>query len=95
MTAYVVFTRLATKDKAEMETYASIAKQAGEGHPITRLAFYGPIETLEGPELEGSVILSFPTADEARAWYNSPLYQEARTHRLKGADYHVFIAEGI
>jgi uncharacterized protein (DUF1330 family) len=95
MTTYVVFTRERTNDSAEMATYAEKAKKAGEGHPITRLAFYGEIETLEGPPIEGSVILSFPTRAEALAWYNSPAYTEAKEHRLKGSDYRVFMIEGV
>ncbi|WP_446718995.1 DUF1330 domain-containing protein [Halomonas sp. SH5A2] len=31
----------------------------------------------------------------ARAWYESPAYQEARQHRFQGADYRVFIVDGI
>jgi len=95
MTSYVVFTRERTIDQAEMGIYATAAGAAGVGHPITPLAFYGPIETLEGPEVEGSVIISFPTLAEAHAWYHSPAYQAAMAHRLKGAEYRVFIVEGV
>ncbi|GGX77170.1 DUF1330 domain-containing protein [Massilia dura] len=56
---------------------------------------YGPVETLEGPQVDGAVILQFPTAADARAAYDSPLYQEALQHRLKGAEYRVFIVEGV
>lgn len=94
MTTYVVFSRDRTRDPEEMKIYAGKAEKAGEGHPITPHAFYGEIETLEGPEVEGAVIISFPTKAEALAWYNSPLYTEAREHRFKGADYRVFMVEG-
>jgi uncharacterized protein (DUF1330 family) len=50
---------------------------------------------LEGPPVEGAVILSFPSMSEARAWYESPAYQAAREHRLKGAEYRVFLVEGL
>jgi uncharacterized protein (DUF1330 family) len=30
----------------------------------------------------------------ARAWYNSPAYQEARLHRMKGAQYRMLLVEG-
>jgi uncharacterized protein (DUF1330 family) len=95
MTTYVVFTRERTKDPKEMAIYAEKAHHAGEGHPLTPLAFYGDIQTLEGSPIEGSVILSFPSKEEALAWYNSPLYSEAKEHRLKGADYRVFVIEGV
>lgn len=95
MTAYVVFTREKTTDAAELNLYGEQAGAAREGHAMTPLAFYGTIETLEGPAVEGSVILAFPTAAEARRWYDSPIYQAAKEHRLKGAEYRVFIIEGV
>lgn len=95
MTTYVVFTRERTTDPKEMAIYAEKARAAGEGHPMTRLAMYGDIETLEGSAVEGSVILSFPSKEEALAWYNSPLYSDAKEHRLKGSEYRVFMIEGV
>ncbi|RZM31916.1 MAG: DUF1330 domain-containing protein, partial [Sphingomonas sp.] len=53
------------------------------------------VETLEGPAVEGAVILEFPDVAEAHAWYDSPAYQDALQHRLKGADYRVFVIEGL
>ncbi|HBE62986.1 MAG TPA: hypothetical protein DDX19_09640 [Rhodopirellula baltica] len=49
------------------------------------MAAYGSHVTLEGPEVEGAVIAEFPTMEEARAWYDSPAYQEAAQHRFRGA----------
>lgn len=45
--------------------------------------------------MDGAVVLEFPTVADARAWYESPLYQQALPHRLKGAEYRVFIVEGL
>ncbi|WP_284946107.1 DUF1330 domain-containing protein [Acidisoma cladoniae] len=95
MTVYGVFTREHTIDQAEMDIYGPAAAAAGVGHPVTPLAFYGPIETLEGSKVEGAVIISFPTLEDAHAWYYSPAYQAAKEHRLKGADYRVFFVEGV
>jgi uncharacterized protein (DUF1330 family) len=78
-----------------MDIYSAAAGPSTVGHPLTPLAFYGAIETLEGPPVEGSVIVSFPTVAEAHAWYYSPAYQAAKEHRLKGAEYRVFIVEGV
>jgi uncharacterized protein (DUF1330 family) len=50
---------------------------------------------LEGPAVDGAVVVRFPTMAEAKAAYDSPLYQEALQHRLRGAKYRVFIVEGI
>lgn len=95
MTTYVVFTRERTTNPKEMAIYAEKAGAAGAGHPITRLAAYGDIQTLEGSPVEGSVILSFPSKEEALAWYNSPAYSDAKVHRLKGSEYRVFMVEGV
>lgn len=95
MTAYVIFIRNAITDAGEMATYGQKAAGARGDHPMTPLAFYGPVETLEGDKADGVVLISFPTMDAAKAWYNSPAYQDALPHRLKGADYRVILAEGL
>lgn len=95
MSAYVVLTRERTHDAKEMEQYATKAKAAREGHDPQPLAFYGDFEVLEGSDMEGAVILRFPDMAAARAWYQSDAYQEARKHRFQGADYRVFIVDGM
>ena len=95
MPAYVVLTREHTHDAKEMEQYATKAKAAREGHDPQPLAFYGDFEVLEGSNMEGAVILRFPDMAAARAWYQSDAYQEARKHRFQGADYRVFIVDGV
>jgi uncharacterized protein (DUF1330 family) len=95
MPAYVIFIRERITDQSEMTLYASAARAARGDHPVTPLAFYGATETLEGPPAGGVVILAFPDMEAARAWYDSPAYQAARAHRLKGADYRVILTEGI
>ncbi|WAM49314.1 DUF1330 domain-containing protein [Vreelandella venusta] len=95
MPAYIVLTREHTHDAKEMEQYASKAKAAREGHNLQPLAFYGDFEVLEGSAMEGAVILRFPDMAAARACYTSPAYQEARKHRFQGADYRVFLVDGI
>lgn len=94
MSAYVVFIREETTDPAQLQQYAQLAPAARAGHEITRLAFYGQLDVLEGPPAEGVAILRFPDMDAARAWYRSPAYQEARRHRLQGAHYRMLLVEG-
>ena len=94
MSAYVIFIREETKDESQMQAYAQKAPAARIGHDITRVAFYGQLEVLEGPSAEGVAILRFPDMAAAREWYESPAYQEARSHRLKGAGYRMLLVEG-
>ena len=95
MTAYVVMLKERTRDAAEMAIYSEKAAAARGDHALTPLAIYGQIDHLEGAPAEGAVIVSFPTMAEARAWYDSPAYQDARSNRMKGADYRMFIVEGV
>ena len=95
MAAYVIFIREGVRNLSELEIYSQKAPAAMAGHAVTPLAVYGRHEVIEGPAVEGVVILQFPSFDEAKAWYDSPAYREAREHRFKGADYRAVIVEGL
>jgi uncharacterized protein (DUF1330 family) len=95
MVAYVVFTREKMRNGAEYERYREKSRPVNAGHPLTPLALYGNHETLEGPAIQGAVILEFPTMEAARTYYHSEAYQAAVRHRFLAADYRVFIVEGI
>ena len=95
MSAYLVFIKEREHNAGKMADYAGKAGGSLAGHSAKPRAYNGAIETLEGPEALGSVIVEFPTMDEARAWYNSDAYQEARKDRFAGADYRVFLTQGM
>ena len=95
MAAYLIFIKEREHDAAAMADYAPKAGASLGGHAGKPLAYYGAIETLEGPEALGSVVVEFPTMDEARAWYRSDAYQQARRDRFQGGDYRVFITQGL
>lgn len=95
MSAYIVFIRDKTLDNSELETYSEKVPATLDGRPIKVLAAYGRHVTLEGPDVEGVVLAEFPTLEDARAWYDSPAYQEAAQHRLRGAIYRGLIVEGV
>jgi uncharacterized protein (DUF1330 family) len=95
MSTYVVFIREKTRDAVELATYTPKAGASLTGHPVEVLAAYGRHEVLEGPSAEGVVLVEFPSFEEAKAWYDSPAYREAREHRFQGADYRAIIFEGV
>jgi uncharacterized protein (DUF1330 family) len=95
MPAYVIFIRETTRDQSALDIYTPKAAASLAGHPIKILAAYGPQEILEGPAAEGVVLVEFPTMAEAKAWYDSPAYREAREHRFRGADYRAILFEGL
>lgn len=95
MAAYVIFIRDRVLDDVEMRAYAASAKLARGNHKIKPLVYYGASKSLEGPAVDGVVILQFDDMVAAHAWYDSPAYRQAKEHRLRGADYRVVLAEGI
>jgi uncharacterized protein (DUF1330 family) len=94
MPAYIIFTRLRTRNPEEVELYAREAPNSFVGHKVKLLARFGRCEAREGGGVEGVAILEFPSFDEATAWYESPAYQSASQHRYKGEDYSTIIVDG-
>ena len=95
MPAYLVFIKEREHNSEIMADYSAKAGPSLGGHNAKPLVVYGAIETLEGPDAQGCVMIEFPTMDEARAWYNSDAYQAARQLRFQGADYRVFLTQGV
>ena len=95
MPAFLVFIREKALDHSELKAYWGKIRATMEGHPINVLAAYGRHVTLEGPDVEGVVVAEFPSVEEARAWYDSPAYQEVAQHRFRGAVYRGLIVEGV
>lgn len=93
MAAYIIFDRRQTTDSAELALYAPLVGATLEGRRATKRAG-GKALVLEGEPSEMVVILEFPSVEQAKAWYDSPLYQEASAHRLKGGTWRVVIVEG-
>ena len=54
------------------------------------------METLEGDaQPPRTVVLEFPSVEQAKTWYNSPEYQEAVKIRQSVADSELIIVEGV
>lgn len=95
MTAYAIFIQERTRDSAELQTYAEMLKPLLGESGGTVVAAYGALDVLEGAAPEGVVMVSFPTLEAARAFYDSPDYQAAVKHRFLGADFRSFIIAGV
>lgn len=95
MPAYAIFIRESVTDQAELDQYNAMVPASATGHSFTPLAAYGAHEAWEGDASQGVVILRFDDMDAARAWYQSPAYQAAKEHRLKGAVYRVLLTDGL
>ncbi len=93
--AYVILTE-AIKDRAGMRAYAQAAAPSmAEGDASVLVVDPRP-QVLEG-EWHGdqTVVLEFPSAEAARAWYESPAYQEAKSLRQAAADTNAVIVAGF
>ena len=96
MATYMMFIReKPVFDIDAMAKYQAANRAAPPNPDLTPLVAYGKIEALEGEAPDGMVVLSFPNAEAAKAWYNSPEYQEAIKLRKLGADYRALMVEGL
>jgi uncharacterized protein (DUF1330 family) len=93
--AYVILTE-AIKDQAGMAAYGRAAAPSLAEGGVVVLAVDQHPQVLEG-EWHGdqTVVLEFESAEAARAWYQSPAYQQARPLRQAAADANVAIITGI
>ena len=93
--AYAVFTE-DIKDPAGMEAYGAKAGPTIMQSGANVLAVADNVETLEG-QWHGTrtVVLEFESVEAAKAWYNSPGYQEAIPLRQAAADSNGVIIPGI
>lgn len=95
MATYMIFIREgAIVDPEAMTAYQS-GNRSGPPAGMRPLVVYGAMETFEGEGADGVVILEFPDADAAKAWYLSPEYQERAKLRQKAAPYRCIMVEGL
>lgn len=97
MSVYVIVTREGpVRDAAALARYSEMNRaSAGKFTTIRPLAVYGATEAFEGEAPDGVVLIEFPTAEDARAWYNSPEYQAAIPFRQRAADYRIVMVQGL
>jgi uncharacterized protein (DUF1330 family) len=82
------------KDPAGMAEYAKLAGKAMAG--VTVLCVDRAPQVLEGDwRSSQTVVLEFQSTEAARAWYESPAYQEAAKLRQAAADCNVVILSGF
>ena len=96
MTAYFIFIREEpTRDQAELDSYWRKLKDMQRDPNMKVGSMYATLQAVEGAEPDAVVLLEFPDAAAARAWYDSPAYQDAATHRQKSAYWRAILVEGV
>ncbi|MFL5613621.1 MAG: DUF1330 domain-containing protein [Gemmatimonadaceae bacterium] len=95
MTAYLVVD-IEIHDLQRYETYKRMAPPSIALYGGRYLTRGGETEVLEGDWTpKRFVILEFPTMDQARAWWSSPEYSEAKALRQAIATTRMVLTEGL
>ena len=79
-----------------MEEYAGKAGTTVAAHGGKAIVLGGATETVEGDwQPKRLVVLEFPDLAAAKAWYNSPEYQEILPMRLEASNGDLVMVEGM
>ena len=95
MSAYVI-ANVTVKDPVRYEDYRRLVLPTVEKFGGRFIARGGQVEVLEG-DWHGTrmVILEFPSVEDARAWWSSPEYAEAKRIRQATSDGTLMILQGV
>jgi uncharacterized protein (DUF1330 family) len=95
MSAYVVV-EIAITDPQTYERYKQLAPPTIAAYGGRYLARGGATEALEGTwSPPRFVILEFPSAERARAWWSSPEYAPAKAMRQASTETRMLLVEGL
>jgi len=93
--AYVIV-RVKVTDPDQYDKYKLLTPDAIAKHGGSFVVRGGDHEVLEGPaDDRRMVVLEFPSMDQARAFYDSPEYREARATRHGAAEMEMVAVEGV
>jgi uncharacterized protein (DUF1330 family) len=93
--AYVVV-QIEVKDAAAYEDYRRLATPTVSAYSGRYIVRGGPSQVLEGSwQPRRLVVLEFPTAERARAWWDSPEYAPAKAIRQRCAETEMLLIEGV
>lgn len=94
MAAYLVCD-IDVADPVRYEDYKKISSSSAAQYGGRFIVRGGAHETLEGDWQPGRVvILEFPSAEQLRAWWNSPEYAEGKDIRHAAAGSKIIMVEG-
>jgi uncharacterized protein (DUF1330 family) len=94
MTAYMIV-KTEIRDAEKIKAYLAQAQPVVNEFGGRYLVRGGAHEVLEGnPDERRTVVISFPSMDAARDFYNDANYQEIKKLRLGIADYDLLLVEG-
>ncbi|NNE24481.1 MAG: DUF1330 domain-containing protein [Rhizobiales bacterium] len=95
MPAYVI-ARINVTHPEKYEGYKALSPGAIAAYGGKFLARGGEVSVLEGePEDRRVVIVEFPSVEQAKVFYDSPEYTEARAARAGAAEGQFLLVEGV
>jgi uncharacterized protein (DUF1330 family) len=95
MAAYVVV-EVEVQDKDRYETYKRMVPPSLTAYGGRFIARGGEVETLEGEwSPTRLVILEFPSVEQAKAWWSSEEYAEAKALRQATAQSRMIVVAGV
>jgi len=95
MAAYVIVDAT-VHDPEGIKAYGAKVGATLKAHGARLLVAGGAVDVLEGSWSPSRlVVLEFADADAARAWYNSPEYQEIVPIRQAASDDNFIVVEGV
>ena len=95
MSAYVLV-EIEVLDQERYETYKQLAPSSIAVYGGRYLARGGDVKTLEGTwQPKRLVILEFPSVDQAKAWWDSTEYEQAKALRQAVAHTRMIVVEGL
>ncbi len=95
MAAYVIVDVDVT-DQARYDEYRKLSGPSVAAYNGQYIVRGGAVETLEGDWLpKRLVVIEFESVDQAKRWYNSPEYIEARRVRQGAATFNMIVVEGV
>lgn len=90
-----IIARVSVDDEEAYMRYAKGASGPMKTFGARILARGGRSEALDGEARQRNVILEFADYDTAKAYFNSPEYQEARKHRIGASTGEFVVVEGF
>ena len=95
MPAYVVV-QIEVRDPATYDHYKSMAPPSIAAHGGRYLVRGGQVDVLEGSWApKRFVVLEFPSAEQARAWWSCSEYAGPKKLRQASADTQMILVEGV
>jgi len=95
MPGYII-AQVKVHDPDEYRKYQLSFKAASEPSGVKILVATDDVEVLEGewPKVR-TIVMEYPSIEQAREWYKSNRYQGIIQHRLKSAETNMILVDGF